>query len=169
MKHTSNTPKGFSLVEVIVTIAIIGILSSIATVSVSRVTERARSSFASNVIQALNNGTKEFGHAQWTLSSDSENNNSLDEIHILKTIQWEDPTIDIGVNGPFMRPDWAPDGSDSNEDYRAVWSGNYWRLVEPGEDGAGLKIVFDGSDTGDRDRIPADFEPVNESASNLDG
>ena len=96
--NTNKNTSGFSLVEVIVVIAIIGVLSTIATFSVSKVTTKARISFASNVVQALNNGTKEFGHAQWTLRSDGENDNSADEVHLLETLQWEDPTIDIGVN-----------------------------------------------------------------------
>jgi hypothetical protein len=47
-----------------------------------------------------------------------------------------------------MRTDWNPTTSNSNADYRAEWTGSTWRLLEPGTGGAGLKIVFDGSDLG---------------------
>ncbi|MDF1755859.1 MAG: prepilin-type N-terminal cleavage/methylation domain-containing protein [Verrucomicrobiales bacterium] len=148
MKNTRNRQNsGFSLVEVIITVAVLGIMSAIAISAYQNVTKSSRITVAQNLVETLNNATKEFGHAQYELLS-SGNTDSTDEVHILKTLQWKDPGIELGVAGPFMRQDWSPATSDDTDDYRAVWSGSYWRLIEPGETGAGLKVDFNANDVG---------------------
>lgn len=156
----SKNRQGFSLVEVIVMIAVIGVLSAVAVSSVGRVTEASKKTVAQNLVETLNNATKEFGHAQYKLISNGENSDSTDEVQILRTLQWKDPGIELGVAGPFMRGDWIPATSDSTEDYRCVWAGSYWKLARPGEAGSGLKVNFEASDLGTKYTHPDDFTPV---------
>lgn len=157
----------FSLVEIVVVVAVLGILTGIGVMSFKRVTETSREVVASNVVETLNNATKEFGHAQYNLSSAGENDNADDEVHLLQTLQWRDPSITYGVAGPFMRQDWIPATSDLTSDYRAVWTGGFWKLAIPGQEGAGLKIDFDAADVGTLVTFDSDWQPVNASASNL--
>jgi prepilin-type N-terminal cleavage/methylation domain-containing protein len=154
-------PSGFSLVEVTITIAIAGVMAGIAISAFGNITKSAKISVAQNVVETLNDATKQFGHAQYKIVSAAENTDSTDEVQILHTLQWKDPSIEFGTGGPFMKTEWIPLTSNSNEDYRAVWAGSYWKLVQPGETGAGLKINFEGTDLGVHVDLGANFEPVN--------
>jgi len=140
----------FSLVEVLATVAAIGIISAIAIPSVGRIVEGSRRGVAENLVQTLNKATRQFGHSQWDLRSAPVPASGGDELLLLRTLQWRDtrPNSELNAPGPFMKTDWNPTTSTSADDYRAEWTGSSWRLLEPGTTGAGLKIVFDGSDLG---------------------
>lgn len=152
----------FSLVEVIATVAVIGLLSAIAIPSVGRVVEGSRRGVAENIIQTLNKATRQFGHSQWDLRTTAASGSGADELLLLRTLQWRDTRSNAELNppGPFMKPDWNPSTSTSKEDYRAEWIGSSWCLREPGTPGAGLKIVFDGSDLGTPYVHDSSFTPV---------
>lgn len=152
----------FSLVEVLATVAVIGIVSAIAIPSIGRVVEGSRRGVAENIIQTLNKATKQFGHSQWDLRTAPVPSSGGDELLMLRTLQWRDtrPNSELNAPGPFMKTDWNPNTSTSNQDYRAEWTGSSWRLLEPGTNGAGLKIVFDGSDLGTPYIHDSGFTPV---------
>jgi type II secretory pathway pseudopilin PulG len=155
----THTRSGFSLVEVVIMVAIMGIMAALGVVAFGKVTKASRQTIAQNLVETLNNATKEFGHAQYPLVSDEENTDVDDELHILRTLQWKDPSIELGVAGPFMRGDWIPGTSSSTDDYRAVWSGSFWRVARPGEAGSGLKIDFEATDVGIYYVHDTDFTP----------
>jgi len=148
--NASGNASAFSLVEVLATVAVIGIVSAIAIPSVGRVVEGSRHGVAENIIQPLNKATRQFGHSQWDMRSTAVPSSGGDELLILRTLQWRDTRANIELNppGPFMKTDWNPTTSTGVDDYRAEWTGSSWRLLEPGATGAGLKIIFDGSDLG---------------------
>ncbi len=150
MTHSHTNARAFSLVEVLITIAVIGILSAIAVPSIGNVIEGSRRGVAENVISTLNKATREFGHSQWTISTTPNSSSGADEIYILRTLQWRDPDTsgELNPKGPFMRSDWNPVSSTSDKDYRAEWTGSSWRLLEPDTTGSGIMIDFDGSDLG---------------------
>ncbi len=152
----------FSLVEMLVTIAVIGILAGVAVPTIGNVVEGSRRGVAENVIQTLNNASREFGHSQWSLYTTPAPASGADEMQLLRTLQWRDPDTsgELNPKGPFMRPDWNPTASTSDKDYRAEWSGSTWRLLEPKTAGAGLKIDFDGSDLGTIHIHGSTFTPV---------
>lgn len=158
----SRFQKAFSLVEVITVIAILGIVSAIAIPNLAQIGEGARRGTAENIISALNKATKEFGHSQYDLKTTPVAASGGDELLVLRTLQWRDskPNGELNLPGPFMRTDWNPVPSDKSNDYRAEWDGASWRLLTPGTSGAGLKIVFDGSDLGTPYVHPNDFAPV---------
>jgi len=139
-----------SLTELLITVAVIGILSAIAVPTVGNIVKSSRDGVAENVVQTLNKATRQFSHSQWELRAQPIPNSGADELLLLRTLQWRDPDLsgELNPKGPFMRTDWNPATSTSTDDYRAEWTGSAWRLRKPGEPGAGLKIVFDGSDLG---------------------
>lgn len=152
----------FSLVEMVSTIAVIGILTAIAVPSIGKIVGGSRKGVAENVVQTLNKATRQFGHSQWDLRTTANAASGGDELLLLRTLQWRDPNPsgELNPSGPFMKPDWNPTTSTSSEDYRAEWTGSSWRLVEPGTAGAGLKIIFDGSDLGTPYVHGTGFTPV---------
>lgn len=152
----------FSLVEVIATIAVIGIVAAIAIPSLGKILDGSRRGVAGNVIETLNKATRNFSHSQWDLRSAPVPASGGDELLILRTLQWRDPNPsgELNASGPFMKTDWNPTTSTSDKDYRAEWTGSSWRLLEPGTAGSGLKIVFDGSDLGTPYVHGGGFKPV---------
>jgi prepilin-type N-terminal cleavage/methylation domain-containing protein len=157
-----HQPRAFSLTEMLITVAVIGILSAIAIPNVGKIVEGSRRGVAENVIQTLNQATRNFGHSQWDLRSTPVPTSGGDELLLLRTLQWRDPNPsgELNAPGPFMRTDWNPATSKKATDYRAEWTGSSWRLLEPGTTGAGLKIVFNGSDLGTAYIHDPAFAPV---------
>tara|TARA_R110002096_G_scaffold28985_24_gene87559 strand:+ start:1022 stop:1519 length:498 start_codon:yes stop_codon:yes gene_type:complete len=162
MRISIKKYRAFSLVEMLTTIAVIGILSAIAIPTIGDVVNGSRRSVADSLIQSLNNAAREFGHSQWTINSAPIPSSGADELLVLRTLQWRDPDTsgELNPKGPFMKPDWNPTTSTSEEDFRAEWTGSNWRLLEPKTSGAGLKIIFDGSDLGTMHVHDTSFSPV---------
>jgi len=160
--RTNTTRKGFSLAEMLTTLAVIGILAAVAIPSVGTVVEGSRRGVAVNIIETLNKAARNFSHSQWDLRTAPNAATGADDLLILRTLQWRDPnpTGELNASGPFMRTDWNPALSSDSADYRAEWTGSSWRLLEPRTVGSGLKIVFDGSDLGTPYVHAAGFEPV---------
>ncbi len=157
-----SAPSGLSLVEVIVTVAVLGIIAAIAIPSVGTITEGSRRGVAQNLVETLNKATREFGHSQYDLRTAPNASTGADDLLILRTLQWRDPNPsgELNAPGPFMKTDWNPATSTDARDYRAEWTGSSWRLLQPGTPGAGLKIVFDGSDLGTAYVHAPGFTPV---------
>lgn len=158
----TRSSDGFSLVEMIITVAVIGILSAIAVPTIGNVLEGSRIGVAENVVATLNKATREFGHSQWDLRTTPVASSGGDEMLILRTLQWRDPDTsgELNPKGPFMRNDWNPSTSTSDEDYRIEWTGSSWRLLQPGTAGAGIRVDFAGKDLGTPYAHDPAFTPV---------
>jgi len=158
---------GFSMVEALIVIAIIGILSALAVPQMGGILNGSKRSVSQNLLDSLNKATREFSHAYWSLRTTPDPATGSDELAILRTLQWRESDTAAGgelhAKGPFMRPDWSPLTSASTTDYRLVWSGSSWRLVEPNQTGAGLKIDFNASDVGTTYTYPANYKPVGQN------
>jgi len=62
--RTNTTRKGFSLAEMLTTLAVIGILAAVAIPSVGTVVEGSRRGVAVNIIETLNKAARNFSHSQ---------------------------------------------------------------------------------------------------------
>jgi type II secretory pathway pseudopilin PulG len=155
------------MVEVLVVIAMLGILSALAVSNMGGILTGSKSGISRNLLDSLNKATREFGHAYWTLRTTPDTATGSDELAILRTLQWRESNTAAGgelhTKGPFMKPDWNPQTSSSTADYRLLWTGSSWRLVEPPLAGAGLKIDFNASDVGSAYTYPANYQPVGQN------
>ena len=154
---------GFSLVEMTVTIAVLGILSAVAISSVGDIVGKSRDTVAANVLESLNKATREYSHSHGDLIYEAFSVSQADELIVLRSLQYKAPSDSVGQyelnpKGPFMRPDWQPTTSSDSKDYRITWTGSAWKLLKPGDTGGGLKLVFDGSDLGNPVVFPPGFE-----------
>ena len=134
---------GFSMAEVLVSVAIIGILAAISLKVFHNVTRQSSDVVATEVMESVNMGVKKFSQCSYEIKTATDADSAADEGVVLGLLQ----TRDITVPGtPFVRPDWNPVASDSTEDYRLQWQGSYFGLLKPGEVGHGLKIDFEAND-----------------------
>ncbi|MFV1995685.1 MAG: Tfp pilus assembly protein FimT/FimU [Verrucomicrobiales bacterium] len=151
---------GLSMTDLVITIAIIGILSGMAIASFSNVREGARRAIALEVINDLNQALAEHSQVQWSIELASDDASTDDEILILRSLQYRDAT-NPAHGSPYMNPGWNPEVSSSIEDHRVIWNGTAFELVAPGDAGLGLRVNFEGGgDMGDPVPFPVGFVPV---------
>jgi prepilin-type N-terminal cleavage/methylation domain-containing protein len=161
-------PRGYSLPEIMVTIAIVAILAAISLVSYGNVSESARLVLAQNIVAHLNAGVKGFGQGSWDIHTAKDDSSITDEFKVLRTLQYKAPTSSgrFDTGAPYYPPTWNPGESSSTTDYRAQWNGVNFQLLTPGTSGTGFKLKFDGSDQNSDYTFPANFTPEPPANSN---
>lgn len=157
--------RAMSLVEVMVTVAVLGIIASIGMSTYGDITRKSKDTIADNLVDTLNKATRNFSHANWDLRFNAMPASAGDEMLVLRSLQWREADgaayqKENFYQGPYMRSDWNPDTSASVEDWRIQWTGSTWRTLHPGEEGAGIKVNFDGTDLGTPFTFPDNFKPV---------
>lgn len=150
---------GFSMAELLITVAVIGIMSAISVSAFKNVREGSRLGVAREVVNNLNSALADYSQINWAIDVTAQADES-DEEWILWSLQWRDPT-DPALGAPYMNPTWIPVVSSDTADHRAQWSGKVFELLLPGEAGTGLRINFEGgSDMGNYIVHPGGFYPV---------
>ena len=134
---------GFSTIELLSTVAVIGILSSIMITVMSNVKDESADVIANEVKETVNLGVKKFSQIGYTIKTASDHNSAADETAILGLLQTRDITL---PGSPFVRPDWNPVASSSEDDYRIQWAGRTFELLKPGTAGHGLRVDFEAQD-----------------------
>ncbi len=147
---------GLSLVEIITTVGIIGVLATVGVSAFKNISEKSKEGIARSVMEKLNKATHDYNHAYKPFDTPFLENIAGDELAILMSLQYREPD-GPAVGEPFMRPDWKPEMSTSTSDYRYIWRGRSWDLLVPGESGGGLKVAFDGSDIGEMVVFPPGY------------
>ncbi|MFT5469352.1 MAG: type II secretory pathway pseudopilin PulG [Verrucomicrobiales bacterium] len=148
---------GLSLVDMIVTVSIVGIMSAVAVAGYKNFYESSSTAVARNTVETMNYAVSKYLQLEGTKLYDmvAVDGNADDEMKVLYNLQWDD-----GSPGqPYMRNDFRPGTSSSTDDYRAIWNGSTYELKTPGETGAGIKIELSGVDFGRPVSFPGDFTP----------
>ena len=154
----SNLQQGFSLLEVLVAVAIIGILAAVAISSMSGTLTQTQAAIASNSEETLNTAVHRYNEVNGELIYTPTGTGS-DELTILRTLQYRNP-INPTVGSPYIVPNWNPVESSNTNDYRLAWQGTLFTLLNPGESGTGLRVAFDGSDMSTPYVFPSGYTPV---------
>lgn len=139
---------GFSLTEILVTIAVIGIMASISLLTFGSVNEGAKLAHARNVTAKLNDAVKGFGQSNWDIPTAKDDLDTADELKVLRSLQYK-PAAAVGsfnTGAPFYPPNWNPATTTATTEFRVRWNGFNFELLEIGVAGKGLKIAFDGTD-----------------------
>lgn len=154
---------GFSLTELIVTVAVLGVMAGIAISSFGNVNLASRNAQAQNITEKLNRALKEFGQSNWNITTASNAGSTTDEFKVLRSLQWKPASTAnntrIVVGAPFVSPVWNPSGSSSSTEFRVRWNGFEFDLLPPGTAGTGLKLTFDGTDHTTPYAFPNDYKP----------
>lgn len=157
--HRSRT-LGYSLPEVMVTIAIVGILAAIALATFGNVNESTRLVVAQKIAAQLNAGVKGYNQSNWDMPTAKDDSATTDEFLVLRSLQ-NAPTASSGSFqslAPFYSPGWNPTSSSAVADYRIRWNGVSFELLAPGQSGQGLKVTFDGTDQGAAYTYPSNYK-----------
>ncbi|MGI9242930.1 MAG: pilus assembly FimT family protein, partial [Verrucomicrobiales bacterium] len=123
---------GYSLVEMIVTVTVIGVMLGVAIKTFSSVNERSRDIIANEVKEAVNLGVKKFSQGSYKIETAADPDATTDESVVLTLLQTRDDTI---PGTPFVDPKWAPIASSSSADHRIEWVGEIFVLLKPGVEG----------------------------------
>lgn len=149
---------GFSMSEIVVTIAILGILATIVILELGSNYETIRLKLAQEKMEMLNRGLSERAASVKEYTESAAPGATWDESLLLLTLQYRHPDDDKAeVNSPYIDPRYRPRTSTSSNDYRLQWNGRRFELLRPGTAGSGLLVEFDGSDYGEPRVYPPDF------------
>ena len=134
---------GFSMAEMLTTVAVIGVMSAIMMKVFAHVKERSSEIIATDLVETVNQALTKFVQGQYKITIVEDADSADDEEAILALLQERDPTV---PGTPYLRADWNPVASSSVDDYRIQWKGQRFILVDPGEAGFGLKVDFEAGD-----------------------
>ncbi len=151
---------GFSLPEMLVVIAVIGILASILVPIVSNVQSGSKSSVAQSQMNILNQAVMKFNEINWelVLGPDPDPSNVDEELAIAHSLQYR-TTDASSSSGPFLSQSLdLPTSSDTSK-HRAQWNGRMFQIIDIGTAGTGLDLLSI-RDSGTNYVFPSGYEPV---------
>ena len=157
MKTTNNRTlrQAFSLAEIVVVVAIIGTLSAVAIANFSGLNNASRDTYAKELLERVNNAVHRFNDSNYQLKAHVVTDGS-DASWIIQTLQYRKP-VNPAVGSPYLANNWTPATSQSTSDYRLVWTGKLFKLLNPGDSGVGVKVDFDGGSLSTPYTFPSDF------------
>ena len=154
-----NSNGGFSLLEGVATIAILGIITGIAIKVYGGVLGKSEERVALTHVERLNQGLSDYEQLNWRIKRDPIDDSIVDETEVLESLQYRS-AANPAPGSPYIRPDWHPVESADTTTYRIEWKGRHFSLLEPGEAGTGFLIDFEGGDIGDNKVFPPEYMPL---------
>ena len=147
---------GFSMTEMVITISIVGVLATIAVISMSDMVGNGKNVLAQQRMEMLNSGLNQMAMNGRQIFTTPQLTSALDENLVVMTLQMRDEMM---VGSPYVVPNYLPKASSDGTTYRLRFTGHRFELLLPGQAGTGLKVEFDGSDMGPARIFPSNFRP----------
>jgi prepilin-type N-terminal cleavage/methylation domain-containing protein len=135
----------FSLAEIVVTIAIMGLLMAVAIPIYSNLRDASERAIARDHVEALNRAVTNFSHGCWKFPTPANASSTDDEYAVLRSVQYKFPLASKKVGSPFFDPKYDPQPSSNSHHLRIRWNGKTFDLLEIGTTGTGLRFQS-GSD-----------------------
>jgi prepilin-type N-terminal cleavage/methylation domain-containing protein len=136
--HSAANRRGFSLMEVLVTISVIGILSAIAIPAISGTDKAARGEAANQIVTGINRAISTYRQCGSEITINANSSSGADEASVMALLT----TADAGVVGsPFLvGTSWPSVESSDSQTYRVQWNGRFFVVVPRGSNGTGLIV-----------------------------
>ena len=138
-RRRSGGKSGFTLVELIVTIGILGVLAGVAISSYSNVNAASAKAIAGDHVEALNRAVTNFSQACWKFPTAPDHASTTDEVTVLRSLQYKFPSTNMIPGSPFFDQRYDPPASSDSKHLRIRWNGKGFELLEPGDSGTGLR------------------------------
>lgn len=130
----------FSLVELVVTIAILGVLAAVALPIYSNVRRASESAIARDHVEALNRALTTFSQNCWKIPTVPDNGSTTDEFLVLRSLQYRFPSNDLKPGSPFFDPTYDPPPTSNSAFLRIRWNGKSFELIELDVSGTGMRF-----------------------------
>jgi type II secretory pathway pseudopilin PulG len=144
------------MTEMVVTISILGVMATIIVVSMSDMIGGSKIVLAKQRMEMLNSGLNQMAMSGRQIFTSPQLTSALDENLVVMTMQMRDLNL---VGSPYVVPTYLPKGSSDETTHRLRFTGHRFELLLPGQPGTGLKVEFDGSDSGPARIFPPNFRP----------
>jgi len=149
----------FSITEIVVTIAILGVLAGVAVVAVNGSFSASQEALARERVELLNHALYQFSLQNYEMVFTARNESGADEVFVLRTLQYRHPQeTKAKLGSPYITPAYNPETSSSTADYRIRWTGKLYELLRPGQTGSGIKMMFDSADMTTPFEFPPNFQ-----------
>jgi len=130
--------RAFSFTEVLVTIAIIGIMTAIAIPSITRTDQAAKAEVANQIVTSINRAISAYRQCASEITLNANSDTGEDEASIMALLTVADSGV---VGSPFLHgPKWPHAESADDATYRVRWNGRFFEVLPPGTAGTGLKV-----------------------------
>jgi prepilin-type N-terminal cleavage/methylation domain-containing protein len=139
-------PAAFTLVELIVTIGIIGALTGVAIPIYSNVRNASEETAATDLVEGLNHAVTKYSQECWKMPTAADASSTADEYAVLRSLQYRFPAPNIRPGSPFFNTNYDPKTSSNSSDIRIRWNGKSFELLKHGQSGTGLRYD-NGNDT----------------------
>ena len=129
---------GYSLAEILVVIAVIGILAGITIVGISGTREAAGLSVAEGNLNMINGAVTAMNNTgQEIILSPSPG--ATDELEVLSALQYRDALNPV-PGSPFLPANLQFITTSATNRNRAIWNGRYFQLVSEGVAATGIDL-----------------------------
>ena len=133
----SIDPRGLSLPEVLITVAIIGILASIAISYFSENVDAAREGVTVDSSASLNRAVNHYVQIAGDIGVE-EQAGTADELEVIQLLQARDANL---PGSPYIPAEFVISSSSDTDKVRIVWSGEYFQVIPMGVAGGGIVVA----------------------------
>ncbi|MFN0128795.1 MAG: prepilin-type N-terminal cleavage/methylation domain-containing protein [Verrucomicrobiales bacterium] len=136
--RSNKRQRGLSFTELLVTIAIIAILSAIAVPMISRTDTVAKGEVSNQLVTTINRAVTSYRQCGSEITLNANASSGADETSVMALLT----TADSGVVGsPYLKgTKWPSVVTDDVQTYRVTWNGRFFVVLPRGTNGTGLKI-----------------------------
>lgn len=130
-------PAAFSLPELLITIAVIGILAAIAIPRLGGLVPAAKVGVNGDAMSFLNRGVLLYSQTEQAIPVAATSGTS-DEFAVLALLKANDPDIPASR---YIPTEFVATSSSETTDNRLQWTGKFFKLLPPGTAGNGIVVA----------------------------
>lgn len=142
----SQQRRAFSLPEILMVMAVIGVLTAMAIPAYTGITSKAQDAEAGDFVESLNRAVLRYSQANWDMPTAADNSATTDEFVVLRSLQYAWPKSALKPGSPYFPATYNPSASTDSSQYRVRWNGRTFELLKPATSGSGLLKTFSGAD-----------------------